>query len=128
MILSIFSCACWPSICLLWRYVYFVLLSIFRLCHLGFFLLSSFMSFLHTLEIKNLYIASFAAIFSLSVDYLFIFIMVSFAVQKLVSLIRSRLFIFISISLGNRLRKHLYCWYKIMFCLCSSLSFMVSYV
>ena len=29
--LSIFSCACWPSICLLWRNVYLGLLPIYRL-------------------------------------------------------------------------------------------------
>ena len=31
MMLSIFSCACWPSVCILWRNVYSGLLPIFQL-------------------------------------------------------------------------------------------------
>ena len=48
-------------------------------------------------------VASFETIFSHSVSCLFVFILVSFAVQKLVSLIRSHWFIFalISIALGD---------------------------
>ena len=55
------------------------------------------------LEIKPLLVASFANIFSQSIGRHFILYMVSFAVQKLISLIRSHLFIFafISISLGD---------------------------
>ena len=53
------------------------------------------MSCLYTLEINLLSIVSFANIFSHSVSCLFIlFIMVSFAVQKLLNLIRSHLFYF----------------------------------
>ena len=53
------------------------------------------MSCLYTLEINLLSIASFANIFCHSVGCLFIlFIMVSFAVQKLLSLIRFHLFYF----------------------------------
>ena len=49
--------------------------------------------------------------------------MVSFAVQKLISVIRSHLFIFafISIALGNDLRKYCYDLFQRMFCLCSLL-------
>ena len=54
------------------------------------FLLLSCMSCLYILEIKPLSAASFANIFSHSLGCLFILFMVSFAVQKLVSLIRSR--------------------------------------
>ena len=66
-------------------------------------LLSSCMSCLYILEIKPYSVASFAIIFPHSVDCLFILFMVSFALQKLVSLIRSHLFIFafISIALGD---------------------------
>uniref|UniRef100_A0A8C9BTM0 Uncharacterized protein n=1 Tax=Phocoena sinus TaxID=42100 RepID=A0A8C9BTM0_PHOSS len=66
-------------------------------------LLLSCMSCLDILEIKPLSIALFVNIFSHSIGYLFILLMVSFAVQKLVSLIRSHLFIFafISIALGH---------------------------
>ena len=47
---------------------------------------------------------SVANIFSLSMDGLFILFMVSFAVQKLLNLVRSHLFIFafISLTLGDR--------------------------
>ena len=47
------------------------------------------------LEINPLLVASFANIFSHSVGRLFVLFMVSFAVQNLLSLIRSHLFIFV---------------------------------
>ena len=47
----------------------------------------------------------FANISSHSVGCLFILFMLSFAVQKLLSLIMSHLFIFISITLGDGLKK-----------------------
>ena len=52
-------------------------------------------------------VASFANIFSHSVGCLFVLFVVSFAVQKLLSLIRSHLFIFvfISITLRDRSKK-----------------------
>ena len=71
------------------------------------FLLSSCMSCLYILEIKPLSVTSFANIFSQTVGCLFVLFMVSFAVQKLVSLIRSHLFIFISIAVGDRPKKTL---------------------
>ena len=54
-------------------------------------------------EINSLSVASFAIIFSHSEGYLFTLLIVSFVVQKLLSLIRSHLFIFafISITLGS---------------------------
>ena len=63
----------------------------------------SCMSYLYILEINPLSVASFANIFSLSEGFLFILFMVSFAVQKLLSLIRSYFFIFafIFIILGG---------------------------
>ena len=57
------------------------------------FLLLSCMSCLYILEIRPLSFASLAKIFSHSVGYLFVFLMVSFAMQKLLSLIRSHWFI-----------------------------------
>ena len=51
------------------------------------------MSCLSILEINPLSVASFANIFSHSVGCLFVLFMVSFAVEKLVSLIRFHLFI-----------------------------------
>ena len=67
------------------------------------FLLLSCISCSYILEIKPLSVASFETIFSHSVSYLFGFFSVSFAVQKLVSLIRSHWFIFacISVALGD---------------------------
>ena len=55
------------------------------------------MSCLYILEIKPLLAASFANIFSQSVGCLFILFMVSFAVPKLIRLIRFHLFIFVFI-------------------------------
>ena len=65
------------------------------------------MSCLCILEINPLSVASFANILSHSVGCLFILFMVYFAVQKLLSLIRSHLFIFalISIFLGDGSKK-----------------------
>ena len=67
------------------------------------FLILSCLSCFYILEINPLSVASFANIFSHSEGCLFVFFMVSFAVQKLLSFIRSHLFIFafISISLGG---------------------------
>ena len=55
------------------------------------------------LEIRPLSVASFETIFSHSVSCLFVFFLVFFAVQKLVSLIRSHWFsfVFISVALGD---------------------------
>ena len=61
------------------------------------------MSCLYILEINSLSVVSFAIIFSHSEGYLFTLLTVSFSVQKLLSLIRSYLFIFafISVTLGG---------------------------
>ena len=66
------------------------------------FLLLSYVSYLYILEINLFLIASFANTFSHSVGSLFILFMVSFAVQRLVSLIRSLLFVclFVFVFLG----------------------------
>ena len=64
-------------------------------------LLLNCMSSLYILEINPLSVSSFANIFSHSVGLLFLLFMVSFTVQKLVSLIGSHLFIFVSIALGD---------------------------
>ena len=66
-------------------------------------LVFSFMSYLYILEIKTLSVALLADIFSHSVGGLFVLFMVSFAVQNVISLIRSHLFIFafIYIALGD---------------------------
>ena len=61
------------------------------------FLILSYMSCLYILEMDSLLVASFAVIFSHSEGCLFILFMVSFAVQKFLSLIMSHLFIFVFI-------------------------------
>ena len=67
------------------------------------FLVLSYMSCLYILEIDSLSVALFAIIFSQSEGCLFTLLIVSFIVQKLLSLIRSHLFVFafISITLGG---------------------------
>ena len=83
-------------------------------------LMLSCMSCLYILDI-NLLSVIFANIFSHSVGCLFILSMVSFAVQKLLSLIRSHLFIFdfISFALGDRSKnKNIDMIYIKEFCLC----------
>ena len=58
------------------------------------FLELSFRSCLYIFEINPLAVSSFAIIFSQSEGYLFTLLIVSFVVQKSLSLIRSHLFIF----------------------------------
>ena len=126
MMLSTFSCSCCPSVCLLWRNVCLGLLPIFWL---GSFLLLNCMKYLYIFEINPLSVASFANIFPHSKGCLFILFMDSFAVQKLLILIRSHLFvfIFISITLGDEPQKILL-WFlsKGVVPLLSSKSFIVS--
>ena len=68
------------------------------------------MSCLYILEINPLSVTSFANILSHPVGCLFILFMFSFAEQKLLSLIRSHLFIFVFIFviLGGGSKR--YCW------------------
>ena len=70
------------------------------------------MSCSYILEINHLSVDSFANIFSHSEGCLFVLFMVSFALQKLLSFIRSHLFIFvfISITLGGGSKKILLCF------------------
>ena len=123
--LSILSCVCWQSISPL-ENVYLGLPPIFGLgCF--FFLILSCISCLYILEINPLSIASFANIFSHSEGCLSVLFMVSFPVQKLLSFIRSHLFIFvfISISVGDGSKKDLAMIYVIE---CSSNVFSKSFI
>ena len=72
----------------------------FFMCLLAICILSC-MNSLYILEMKPLSVASFATVFSHSAGHLFF--MVSFTLQKPVSLIRSHwfIFVFISVALGN---------------------------
>ena len=74
--LSIFSCAYWPSVFLVWRNVCLGLLTIFGYGHLLFLL--SCMSCLYILESMPLLVASFANIFSHFKGCLFLLFMVFF--------------------------------------------------
>ena len=64
------------------------------------FLVLSCMSCLYILEINSLSVVSFAIIFSYSEGCLLTLLIVSFIVQKLLSLFRSHLFIFVFISIS----------------------------
>ena len=103
MMLNIFSWICWPSICLFWRNVYLCLPLIFGL---GFFLF-----IFSCLYIWRLILCQMLGlqIFSPILRVIFLsYVWFPFAVQKLLSLIRSHLFIFgfISITLGGRSEEH----------------------
>ena len=77
----------------------------FLICFL--LLLFSCVSCLYILEIKPLLFTLFVNIFSHSIGCLFVLLMVSFAVQNLVSLIMSHLFIFVFLlPWETDLRKH----------------------
>ena len=124
--LSIFSYACCPNVCLLWRNVYLVCFPFY----IGLFLLLlSCMRCLYILKIKPLSVALFANIFFYSVGSCFIFFMVFSAMQELVSFIRSNLliFAFFSIALGDWPKKILVLFIsENVFRMFSSRSFMVS--
>ena len=85
--LCIVSCACWPSVYFPWRNVYSGLLSIFQL---GCWIFADELYKLCILEMEPLSIESFETVFFHSVSGLFVFFLVSFAVQKLVSSIKSQ--------------------------------------
>ena len=85
MVLSTFSYACWPSACLLWKKCVFGYFTQFLIELFDFFAIELF-KFLYILDINPLSDVWFANIFSHSVNCLFILLIISFAVQRLFSL------------------------------------------
>ena len=105
---SIFSCAFWQSVCLLWGCPFRSSAHFFG--WIGGFLFA-FLTDLHVYFGDNpLSFTAFANIFPCILGCLFILFMVSFAMEKLLSLIRSHLFIFvlIFITLGGELKIYYY--------------------
>ena len=94
------------------------------------FLVLSCINCLYILEINPLSIVSFAIIFSHSDGCHFTLFIVSFAVQKLLSLIRSHLytFIFISVILGGGSQRSCYDLCYSVFCLYFSLRVLVRFL
>ena len=90
------------------------------------FLELSCRSCFYTFEISSLSVASFAIISSHSEGCLFTLLIVSFVVQKLLSLIRSHLsiFAFSSFALGDESKKYCYDLPQRVFCLCFSPGFL----
>ena len=90
--LNILSCVHWSSVCLLWRRLFV-------------FDIESYELFVYFWRLILCQLQKFANSLSHSVDYLFVLSMVSFALQKLLSLISSHLVIFVSITLGDKSEK-----------------------
>ena len=109
-------------------YLFIICMSFLKICLFRFsgcflirffvFLIIEFVSCLYILNINPLLAASFADIFYNSVGSLFILLMVSFAVEKLWSLISSHLFAFalVSFALEDMQKKYCYNFCQRVFC------------
>ena len=100
MLLSIFSCAYWPYVFLLWRNVYLVLLPIFWLgcLYFWYWAIWGLCIFWRLIPYRLLHLQICSSI----LWAVFVLFMVSFAVQKFLSLIRYHLFIFVFIFITLR--------------------------
>ena len=92
------------------------------------FLILSSMSSLYYLEINPFSVVSFENIFSHSEGFLIVLFMVSFAVQKVLSLFKSHLFIYFYFHFSRNGSKKILLWFmsKSVFPMFSSKSFIVS--
>ena len=124
--LIVFSCACWPSICHLQKNVYSSLCPFFNWVVFSFDieLYELFIYFGYQPFISHIISKYFLPFSRLSFHLVTVF----FAMQKLLRLIRSHLFIFVFVSfaLGDSSKKYCYDLSQRVFCLFFSRSFMVS--
>ena len=104
---SFFSCPCWPPVRQLWEDVYSCLLPTFNWIGGGLIL-----SYLYILNVNSLSVITFANISSHLLG--FFILVVSFAVQKIISLLMSYSFIF---SFALDLKKYVATIYVREFCL-----------
>ena len=91
--------------CLLWKTLFKS--STHFLIGFFMFLLLSYISSLHILDINPLCIVWFANVFSHSIGCLFILLVISFAVQEVFSLMLSHLFIFAFVACASVVKKSL---------------------
>ena len=131
VVLSIFSCAYWPPVCLPWRMFLWVFCPFFFfffdwiVCLFIYFDIELHEVFLNFGDkaLVSCLVALFANIFSHSISCLFVWFMVSFAVQKLSGLIRSHFeyFCFHFCYSMRCTQKYVAAIYIRVFCLCFSL-------
>ena len=92
-------------------YIFFGKISMYIFCHFltRFFFDIQFCVLFMCFDINSLLVTSFANIFFHLIHCLFILLMVSFAKQKILSLIRPHLFVFafVSFALGDRSKKNI---------------------
>ena len=125
--LSIFSCAYWPSVCLLWRNVYLDTLSFFCFlfsCLDCFFDIKLYELFVYSGNysiVGSIICKCFLPFCKLSFHFVYGFLYCT----KFLSLIRFRLFIFIFITLGGGSKKKLAVIYVSFLPMLSSKSFIV---
>ena len=79
---------------------------------------SSYMTCLYIWDINSLAVISFANIFSHLLDCIFILLIISFAVEKLLSSTTSRLLFFLFLLTRDRSKKYCYNLCQTVFCLC----------